>query len=1420
MKHVHPRSRSGQSLIIVLCFVTLFIGLALLLLLRSNSAAQLSSNSISSAKALDLALSGGDIIIGDFRQEIIDGSTSTTYGSGANTYVVYQPKDTGSGGISTAVPAITGFTPTIVNGVETDGLANLIKISQNATPFYNSSLNANFAGDGVIRASAASSRAPSLDGRLVTPARWNSHYLIGRAAANQGLDLNPTPVSTFPSPDWVIVTRSGASKSYSSADLPKLQDTANSEFSVGRFAYAVYNEGGTLDMNAAGYPSSLTPQQVSQKTSIAYADLKQLGLTQSQVDQIVGWRNPYTSQLGTNSSQFGSVAFNPASASSWLNNFANYNYCQTDTTSPNFGKKKGFLSVNTSALPAATGAPRSDQMLVSRQQLIRLVQSQGLSSDILQYMGTFSRSLEQPSYTPHPARPRIVNVSTPPPTAGGSPNESKYAGNNDAAGGDDIINPAFLSIRVKSAFTRLNGQQAVPGEPLVLNRFPLNYLSMVTYSATNSSLPAGFTASASDSDPIYNYFGLKSTDPSSPWVYNHGSNVILTLDKVAAAGREPDFAELLKAAIIVGALGKGAPNLDTTLSNYQYTLDTSVDYQVLQIMANLIDQQDSDSYPTCIQINSGPGGVTTLYGAEDLPYFYRYHVMSVVEDLPDPLLNSSDVLSLNPIGITQQSQMVSQWDFPSGNIQPSTYISTIPPNTTLKDSKGALIPWSIKRTKKGNLVNAGKVAFMMIPNLWNPYDPSTATNNPSLRPAQFRIYAQTSNPSNLAKWRVGICAELTGYYPDKIIPQDNNATPNMTYYWPVSSANELTVDNTEMQFNDINGTLFREPTLLWSNAPWKSDPTAFKSKTSVVDANTKRKYNGMLLGKAPVSFEMSIKSTPAQPTVDGSYVVQGSQVSFAEYILAKSGGYPQVTFVLQYLDASGKWVTYHTCYPDYHGLAITPVVANAAEYTKDQHYNPFSTNQFTDCITAADPRTPRWGMATSEGLGAVAPGNKGTTTSTVGYLLEPLGNKNVLLNTQASNDIFKANEFTVMETSRPRADKANHVNYSVPGIAKNLQMRIIAGSGFSASLPSSTGDISPLYFPGLLTQNDPNVIFNTRSNKSSTTLYFEDADGICRRAMGAYANVTMTDASTSSLAQPITSSPTRIGLPMATACTFNTSAVGTPTQQCQSRPVILNRGFRSVSEMSYAFTGTPWKNIDFFTPESGFTALLDTFCVGLPPVNSVVGGKVDLNTRQNLVLQCLIAGAGRDEWYMLPTPPAYVFSPITPIEAAVAAQRLVAFTSNTTDIWRGPLSNVSHLVGRYVPEMSAGPTPIAPGAAPDWFTYIPPTPVTGQNVTATYSGFTGLLDTTVYTDTTNSNNMVSPIVQRFRESALRPLADCGQTRVWNLMIDVIAQTGKYPKSATTLDQFVVEGEKRLWIHVAIDRLTGEIIDKQIEVVAQ
>jgi hypothetical protein len=64
----------------------------------------------------------------------------------------------------------------------------------------------------------------------------------------------------------------------------------------------------------------------------------------------------------------------------------------------------------------------------------------------------------------------------------------------------------------------------------------------------------------------------------------------------------------------------------------------------------------------------------------------------------------------------------------------------------------------------------------------------------------------------------------------------------------------------------------------------------------------------------------------------------------------------------------------------------------------------------------------------------------------------------------------------------------------------------------------------------------------------------------------------------------------------------------------------------------------------------------------------------------------------------------------------------------------------------------------------------------------------------------------------------RALGEADQTPTWNLLIDVIAQSDRYPPSATNLSQFVVEGEKRYWLHIAIDRFTGGVIDQQLEAV--
>ena len=70
-----------------------------------------------------------------------------------------------------------------------------------------------------------------------------------------------------------------------------------------------------------------------------------------------------------------------------------------------------------------------------------------------------------------------------------------------------------------------------------------------------------------------------------------------------------------------------------------------------------------------------------------------------------------------------------------------------------------------------------------------------------------------------------------------------------------------------------------------------------------------------------------------------------------------------------------------------------------------------------------------------------------------------------------------------------------------------------------------------------------------------------------------------------------------------------------------------------------------------------------------------------------------------------------------------------------------------------------------------------------------------------------------------RELIARALGEVDQTRTWNLLIDVVAQMGHFKPNGTNLqNDFVVEGEQHYWVNIAIDRFTGQVIDKQIEVV--
>ena len=193
--------------------------------------------------------------------------------------------------------------------------------------------------------------------------------------------------------------------------------TAPDSSVVGRYAYAVYDEGGLLDMNAAGYPSPTTILQYGRKGSLAFADLTGLpGLSTTAVDNFVGWRNYASSQP---SGTLPNLSFSASSSNTY------YDFILSDPTNIQLANYFTGLPLNyfTNSFLTTSGATvsgnRTDQQSIARQDLIdfRSAVSSDTSSfsNALQSLGTFSREglANVPQWSPVEPRfdkPKLSNA--------------------------------------------------------------------------------------------------------------------------------------------------------------------------------------------------------------------------------------------------------------------------------------------------------------------------------------------------------------------------------------------------------------------------------------------------------------------------------------------------------------------------------------------------------------------------------------------------------------------------------------------------------------------------------------------------------------------------------------------------------------------------------------------------------------------------------------------------------------------------------------------------------------------------------------------------------------------------------------------------------------------------------------------------
>src|SRR5439155_6167202 len=229
-KAISSRERAA-ALIIVLAFVVLLTGLVVAYFSRATSDRPVAHSSFNQSTADQLAQSAMDNVIGDLRQEIARGSSPSPTPTPTPIGFVLVPTSAAN-----MVPQRSGNPSTVPNLIRRS-IRSDSPTPPPGRPSFASAVN--------------STTDVSSNGRSISSTRWNSHYLVPKKNTGPGQD-DSTPIDDFTNatPDWIFVTNQG-----------RAVINAPSNSVIGRYAYAIYDEGGLLDMNLAGYPTGTTQTQ-------------------------------------------------------------------------------------------------------------------------------------------------------------------------------------------------------------------------------------------------------------------------------------------------------------------------------------------------------------------------------------------------------------------------------------------------------------------------------------------------------------------------------------------------------------------------------------------------------------------------------------------------------------------------------------------------------------------------------------------------------------------------------------------------------------------------------------------------------------------------------------------------------------------------------------------------------------------------------------------------------------------------------------------------------------------------------------------------------------------------------------------------------------------------------------------------------
>lgn len=570
-KHQRVKHRSGVALVISLCFLVLISVSVVAFLVKAQLQHKLTFSSVSQKKAEILAQSASNLIISELRGEMAYGSR------------VFQQD-----GAEVTDPAV-GTAPFIfqpsarvnavpeVRGGTDPGWVNLVKRSYPTVTDANTPLAFYTGGRPLVAGSAsADTSVPSANGRFIDDLLWRTPELVD--------DGSPSIV-----PRWCIVTRQGT-RSVTDRDLAILRDPRNPEYAIGRFAFTAYDVGGLLDINHTG--NALPPAENANRAFLNQADLSQIlapvGTGESPVQQLLNWRSP----LSQARSDLLLATINPVRAVRY-----------------------------------------GEQRFTGRQDLLHYAKTNPgiIVPDALRLLTVFSRELNAPSWFPS------QNATDLGAAGNGANDQYAYKENQNSPMVATAANPNRFVPNVRLSDTsallkgyhpdgRLYSYTVKPGEPLVQRRFPLGRLNWIGCNGpqnggTNANIQACFGLLWNPVAKCWNYVGPTGNTPVEK---------LATLDMVASERREPNFFELLQTGILRGSLGLDSAK-QVTAATHDKDFEAP-EVQIMQIGANLIDQYDEDSYPTCLTLRvpatTSPPKASArydrrIYGSENIPLIYK-----------------------------------------------------------------------------------------------------------------------------------------------------------------------------------------------------------------------------------------------------------------------------------------------------------------------------------------------------------------------------------------------------------------------------------------------------------------------------------------------------------------------------------------------------------------------------------------------------------------------------------------------------------------------------------------------------------------------------------------------------------------------------------------------------------------------------